>query len=202
MCPAGLKSLICERKRWDVSCYAIGRRLDPGVTLLWAVFYLPDTPSFAVLEMKLAIDNRDGNWATQFVDFQSVVRNAEMQMVQNQTANADPLTEFIGKGAVQLLSAPAAQMAASWAKQKVDDGAKEVQMPAAAVAGAMVLLHHSGPPLTPAFTIAGDNNGTSRWRGIPTVNGRWSRSRTSSNCSNNWSSGNAGGSGPIRPRNH
>ena len=157
MCPAGLKALICNQqtmgrfllRHWTAI-------LILGVVTLWAVFYLPDTPSFAVLELKIAIDNRDGNWATQFVDFQSVVRNAGNQMVQNQTTNADPLTEFIGRGAVQLLSAPAAQMAASWAKQKVDNGAKEVQMPAAAVAGAMLLLHRSGPT---AYTRFHDRKG-------------------------------------------
>lgn len=127
-----------------------------GAVTAWAIFYFPDTPSFAVLELKIAIDHRDGNWATQFVDFQSVVRKAGMEMVQNQTGNSDPLTEFLGRGAVQLLSAPAAQMVQSWVRQKVDDGAKEVQMPAAAVAGAMVLLHRSGET---AYTRFRDRKG-------------------------------------------
>jgi hypothetical protein len=78
------------------------------------------------------------------VDFQSVVSKAGMQMVQNQGGSGDPLTALISKGAVQLFSAPAARLVESWARQKVDDGAKEVQMPAAAVVGAMVLLHNNG----------------------------------------------------------
>src|SRR5262245_19568896 len=103
------------------------------VTLLWAVFYLPNTPSFAVLQMKLAIDARDGERATRFVDFQSVVRNAGLQMVDKQAGSGGgPLAEFLSKGAVQLLSAPAGNLAEQWARQKVDEGAKEVQMPAAA----------------------------------------------------------------------
>jgi len=126
------------------------------VTLLWAVFYLPDTPSFAVLQMKLAIDARDGDRAVQFVDFQSVVRNAGLQMVDKQAGSGGPLAELLSKGAVQLLAAPAANLAAQWARQKVDDGAKEVQMPAAAVAGAMVLLHNNG---STAYTRFRDRKG-------------------------------------------
>jgi hypothetical protein len=122
----------------------------------WAVFYLPGTPSFAGLQMKLAIDARDGDRAARFVDFQSVVSKAGMQMVQNQAGSGDPLADFISKGAVQLFSAPAARLVESWAKQKVDDGAKEVQMPAAAVAGAMVLLHNNG---STAYTQFRDRKG-------------------------------------------
>jgi len=117
----------------------------------WAIFYLPSTPTFAVLELKLAIDARDGNRAAQFVDFQSVVRSAGMQMVQDRAGQGDPLADFIGKGAVQLFSAPAARMVESWAKQKVDDGAREVQMPAAAVAGAVFLLHNNGATASTTF---------------------------------------------------
>jgi hypothetical protein len=114
------------------------------VALGWAFFYLPQTPTFAVMQLKRAIDARDGDRAARFVDFQSLVRNAGMEMVQNQTGSGDPLTDFLGKSAVQLFSAPAARLVESWAKQKVDDGAREVQMPAAAVAGALVLLHNNG----------------------------------------------------------
>lgn len=122
----------------------------------WAVFYLPQTPTFAVLQLKLAIDARDGDRAAQFVDFQSVVRSAGMQMMQNQTGSGDPLSDFIGKGAVQLLSAPAANLVEAWARQKVDNGAREVQMPAAAVAGALVLLHNNG---STAYTRFRDRKG-------------------------------------------
>jgi hypothetical protein len=109
-----------------------------------------------VLQLKLAIDARDGDRAAQFVDFQSVVRSAGMQMVQNQTGSGDPLSDLISKGAVQLLSAPAANLVESWARQKVDNGAREVQMPAAAVAGALVLLHHNG---STAYTRFRDRKG-------------------------------------------
>lgn len=126
------------------------------VTFLWAMFYLPDTPSFAVFQMKLAIDARDGARATRFVDFPSVVRSAGLQMVDKQAGSGDPLAQFIGKGAVQLLSGPAANLAEQWARQKVDEGAKEVQMPAAAVAGAMVLLHNNGDT---AYTRFRDRKG-------------------------------------------
>ena len=75
---------------------------------------------------------------------------------ENQAGSGDPLADFISKGAVQLFSAPAARLVESWAKQKVDDGAKEVQMPAAAVAGAMVLLHNNG---STAYTQFRDRKG-------------------------------------------
>src|SRR5260370_19958611 len=117
-----------------------------AVVAIWAVFYFPDTPSFAVLQMKMAIDARDGDRAARFVDFQSVVRKAGMQMVQKQAAAGDPLAQFIGRGAVQLLSAPAANLVEQWAKQKVDDGAREVQMPAAALAGGPRLSVPNSPP--------------------------------------------------------
>ncbi len=122
----------------------------------WAIFYLPQTPTFAVLRLKMAIDARDGDRAAQFVDFQSVVRSAGMQMVQNQTGSRDPLADLIGRGAIQLLSAPAANLVETWAKQKVDNGAREVQMPAAAVAGALVLLHNNG---NTAYTRFRDRKG-------------------------------------------
>ncbi len=122
----------------------------------WAIFYLPTTPTFAVLQLKLAIDARDGERAARFVDFQSLVRSAGMQMVDNRAGSADPLTQFFSRGAVQLLSAPAARMVESWAKQKVDDGAKEVQMPAAAVAGAVLLMHNNG---STAYTHFRDHKG-------------------------------------------
>jgi hypothetical protein len=126
------------------------------VAFVWAVFYLPNTPSFAVLELKMAIDARDGARASEFVDFQSVVRNAGLEMVRNQGGSSDPLADFIGKGAVQLFSAPAAKLVQQWATQKVDEGAKQLQMPLGAVAGAMVLMHRSGDT---AYTRFHDHKG-------------------------------------------
>jgi Protein of unknown function (DUF2939) len=127
-----------------------------GAVAAWAVFYMPDTPAFAVLELKVAIDNRDGDRAVQFVDFQSVVRNAGMQMVQKQANSSDPLEQFLGSGAIQLFTGPAARLVESWAKQKVDDGARELQIPAGAVAAAIVLLHRNGDT---AYTHFRDRKG-------------------------------------------
>jgi hypothetical protein len=141
------------------------------VVAAWAIFYLPQTPTFAVLQLKRAIDARDGDRAAQFVDFQSVVRSAGMQMVQNQAGSGDPLADFIGRGAIQLLSAPAANLVEAWAKQKVDNGAREVQMPAAAVAGALVLMHNNG---NTAYTRFRDRKGQI-WdiRMARNADGRW-----------------------------
>ena len=114
----------------------------------WALFYLPTTPSYAIFELKQAIDAHNGNVAASYVDFQKVVRNAGYEMVQGQnggSGNGDPsdlIGQLVGKGAVDLFSGPMAALVQQWAVQKVDDGAKEVQMPAAAVAGAVLLLRN------------------------------------------------------------
>jgi hypothetical protein len=125
----------------------------------WAVFYLPDTPTWAVLRLKQNIDAHDGDEAAKYVDFESVVKKAGQEMVQKQGGN-DPLSAMIGNAAVEMLSRPMAQVAKSWAVQKVDNGAKEVQMPGAAVAASLVLLHRNGDTAATDFT---DNKGR-RWR--------------------------------------
>jgi hypothetical protein len=125
----------------------------------WALFYLPYTPTWAVLRMKQAIDARDGDEAAKYVDFESVVRNAGREMVQKQ-GGTDPLSSMLGNAAIDLLTKPMAQVAKSSAIQKVDDGAREVQMPGVAVAGSIVLLHRNGDTAATDFT---DNKGQ-RWR--------------------------------------
>lgn len=135
------------------------------VIAAWAIFYLPSTPSYAVFELKQAIDARNGDWASQYVDFQKVVRNAGYEMVENQNNPAggagsgsapssapNILGEMIGKGAVDLFSGPMAALVKSWAVRQVNDGAKDVQMPPAAVVGAIFLLHHSGDTAYTRFT--------------------------------------------------
>jgi hypothetical protein len=123
----------------------------------WAVFYLPDTPAYSIFQLKRAIDARDGENAATYVDFQKVVLNAGYEMVQERNSSGsggsgdgggtnDPsnlLGNLIGKGAVDLLSGPMAALLKQWAIQQVNDGAKEVQMPPAAVIGAIALLHRS-----------------------------------------------------------
>jgi hypothetical protein len=129
---------------------------------VWAVFYLPDTPSYAVVRMKQAIDAHDGDGAAHYVDFQKVVRNAGYEMVQDQNSadgggsGGNMLGELIGKGAVDLISGPMAALLQSWAESKVNDGAREVQMPTAAVAGAILMMHRSGDV---AYTRWQDNKG-------------------------------------------
>ena len=49
-----------------------------------------------------------------------------------------------------------AQITRAWAVKKVDDGAREVQMPGAAVAASLVLLHRNGDT---AFTDFKDDKG-------------------------------------------
>ena len=105
----------------------------------WALIYLPASPSFAVFQMKRAIDAREGEAAARYVNFESVVKNAGYEMVQEK-AN-DPLSQMVGKGAIDLFSKPLAQVTRAYAVKDVNDGADEVQMPPAAVVGAMVLMH-------------------------------------------------------------
>lgn len=121
----------------------------------WALFYLPYTPTWAMLRMKQAIDARDGNEAAKYVDFESVVKNAGHEMVQKQ-GGTDPLSAMIGNAAVDLLTKPMAQVTQAWAVKKVDDGAREVQMPGAAVAASIVILHRNGDT---AWTDFKDNKG-------------------------------------------
>ncbi len=70
--------------------------------------------------------------------WRSVVRHAGYEMVTKDSKDA--MSALLGKGAVDLFVKPMAQVAKSWAVKKVDDGADEVQMPPAAVLGAMVLM--------------------------------------------------------------
>ena len=121
----------------------------------WAVFYLPYTPTWAVLRMKQAIDARDGDEAAKYVDFESVVKHAGREMVQQQ-GGADPLSAMLGNAAIDLLAKPMAQVTQAWAVKKVDDGAREVQMPGVAVAGSLVLMHRNGDT---AYTDFKDNKG-------------------------------------------
>jgi hypothetical protein len=118
----------------------------------WAAFYLPDTPSYSIFELKRAIDARDGDGAAAYVNFRKVVLNAGYEMVQQRNGSgsgddgggddsSNLLGSLIGKGAVDLLSGPMAALLKQWAIQQVNDGAKEVQMPSAGVIGAIALLH-------------------------------------------------------------
>jgi hypothetical protein len=121
----------------------------------WALFYLPYSPSWAVMRMKQAIDARDGDEAARYVDFESVVKKAGYEMVQKQ-GGTDPLSAMLGNAAIDMLSKPMARLAQAWAIKKVDDGAREVQMPGVAVAGSLVLMHRNGET---AYTDFKDNKG-------------------------------------------
>jgi hypothetical protein len=112
------------------------------VLLWWTLIYIPASPSFAVFQLKRAIDARDGEAAARYVNFESVVKNAGYEMVAQKAH--DPLSQMVGKGAIDLFSKPLAQAARAYAVKDVNDGANDVQMPPIAVAGAMVLMHRDG----------------------------------------------------------
>jgi hypothetical protein len=109
------------------------------VVAAWAIFYLPTTPAWTVMQLKRSIDARDGDGAANYVDFNSVVKSAGTQMLQ-QKSN-DPLSTLLGTAALGMFGATIANLTKSWAVQQVNDGRKELQMPMAAVAGAIVLMH-------------------------------------------------------------
>jgi hypothetical protein len=122
---------------------------------VWALVYLPQSPSFAVFRMKQAIDARNGDAAANYVDFESVVKHAGYEMVQKR-GGGDPMSSMIGNAAIDLFTKPMAQIAKAWSVRKVNDGDKDVQMPDAAVVGAIVLLHRSGDT---AYTDFKDHKG-------------------------------------------
>lgn len=138
----------------------------------WALFYVPGTPSYAVFQLKRAIDARSGDAAADYVDFPSVVRNAGYEMVQQNAAkNGDGIfASLFGKGAVDLLTQPTAAVVKTWAVRQVDDGAKDVQMPAGVVAGAILFIHRSGDT---AWTNFRDNKGREWKIRMALENGRW-----------------------------
>jgi hypothetical protein len=113
----------------------------------WAIFYLPTTPSYAIFELKQAVDARDGSVAASYVDFKKVVQNAGYEMVQSQNSGSggtdasNIIAQLVGKGAVDIVSGPMAALLQQWAVHQVNDGAKQLQMPAAAFVGAALLLH-------------------------------------------------------------
>ncbi len=117
----------------------------------WLIFYLPNSPTWSVLRLKQAIDARDGDAAARYVDFQSVVEHAGQQMVQAQSGG-NPLGALVGRAALAVFARPAAQLVASQAKQKVESGDKNVQMPWGAVLGSIVLMHRSGDTAFTKFT--------------------------------------------------
>jgi hypothetical protein len=128
----------------------------------WAIFYLPATPSYAIFELKRAVDARNGIGAASYVDFKKVVQNAGYEVVQNQNSGSggtdapNIIAQLVGKGAVDLFSGPMAVLVQQWAVQQVSDGARQIQMPAAAVAGATLLLHRND---NWAYTQWTDHNG-------------------------------------------
>ena len=117
----------------------------------WSIFYIPASPTWAVMRLKQAVDARDGNRAAQYVDFPSVVQHAGEEMVKQKAAD-NPLGALIGQAAVHLFNKPIADALEAAARKKVDDGDKDVQMPGVAVAGALVLLHRSGDEASTDFT--------------------------------------------------
>ncbi len=152
-----------------ISRHAIGILVVLAITG-WALLYVPNTPSYAIYQLKGAIDARDGATAATFVDFTSVVKHAGYEMMRRNANSGDVLSELVGKGAVDLLAAPMAAALQQWATQQVDDGAREVQMPAAAVAGALFMLHRSGDA---AWTDFRDNKGQQWDIRMARENGRW-----------------------------
>jgi len=122
------------------------------VIAAWGLLYLPGTPSWAVYQLKRAIDARDGAMAATYVNFPSVVKNAGYEMVQKKAGPDNTLGQIVGKGAVDMFSQPVAAMVSSWAERQVDDGVHNVQMPGWAVVAAIATLHRNGDTAYTRFT--------------------------------------------------
>jgi DUF2939 family protein len=152
-----------------ISRHAIGV-LVVIVVAGWALFYVPTTPSYAIYQLKQAIDERDGATAATFVDFPSVVKNAGYEMLQQNSKANDLITALVGKGAVDMLSGPLAGAIQQWATQQVNSGARQLQMPGVAVLGSIVMLHHSGDT---AWTNFRDNKGVQWDIRMARQNGSW-----------------------------
>jgi len=88
----------------------------------WAIFYLPASPSFAVFQLKRAVDARDGEAAARFVDFDSVVKHAGDEIVSERSGRSDILGQLLGRSALAVLSEPVANVARAWVKQQVEQG--------------------------------------------------------------------------------
>lgn len=136
----------------------------------WALFYIPGTPSYAIFQLKQAVDARNGPAAATFIDFPSVVRNAGYEMVKRDAGGGDIITALVGKGAVDFLTKPMAAALQTWAERQVNDGAKAVQIPAGAVVGAIFLLHRSGDT---AWTNFRDRKGRQWDIRMARNDGRW-----------------------------
>jgi hypothetical protein len=113
----------------------------------WAIFYLPNTPSYAIFQLKRAVDAHDGSAAASFIDFKKVVENAGYEVIKKQNNDSGTpdasaiIAQLVGQGAVEMVSGPMAVLLRQWAVQQVNEGAQQLQMPAAAIAGATLLLH-------------------------------------------------------------
>jgi len=148
--------------------------LISAAVLIWAGFFLPNTPTFAVIELTQAIRNRNADQAAQFVDFDSVVKHAGYQIAEKQKSLSDPLSQLLTRGAVEIFYKPVAQLVESIARQKVANGDKEVQIPFAASLGAMVFLHRDGNTAVTSFRDRKDHewkihmarNPAGRWQVI------------------------------------
>jgi hypothetical protein len=158
-----LNSSGCDRQNGDMARLALRHWtaiLIAAAIAAWAIFYVPQTPSWMIVRLKQAIDARDGDGATRYVDFQSVVQHAGSEMVEDQNGSnggaSNLLGALVGSGVVSLLAGPMASLLKSWAIQQVDNGAKQVQIPAAAAAGAIALLRRNGDA---AYTSWTDNKG-------------------------------------------
>src|SRR5271170_3851935 len=118
----------------------------------WGIFYLPSTPSWTMIQLKRAIDARDGAAAGAYVDFPRVVRSAGYQMLQRNNSAGNIISDMIGRGAVDMLSTPMASIAQSWAQHEVDDGERDVQIPGWAALAAIATMRRDDGGASTEFT--------------------------------------------------
>ncbi len=141
-----------------------------AVICWWGLFYVPGTPSYALVKLKLAVDGRDGKAAVGYVDFRQLVRNAGYEYVKSKEAGGSVLGEMMGDTAVSALSGPVAALARAWAERQVSNGERDVQIPGLALAGAILMLQRDGRT---AHTEFRDNRGRMWSIRLSEEDGRW-----------------------------
>lgn len=151
-------------------------RLGAAVMVLlvvsWALLYIPRTPSFALVRLKLAVDARQGESAARFVGFRRLVRNAGYQLVRERARSGDVVTGLIGKGAVDMLVAPLAEAVRGWAVAEVNRGSKRLRIAGPALVGAIFFLHRDGSRAETSFRDARGHTWRIRLERRP-ADGQW-----------------------------
>jgi len=98
----------------------------------WLLFYLPDSPSYALYRFETKIEAHDGDGAARFVDFESVTRalmNSAVEARRESESEQPPggggarlFGEAIARGIISLMVKPVSKVAEARFKRAVERG--------------------------------------------------------------------------------